>query len=194
MATLKNLDVPFSDSVLENKASQLIRRYALQRRWVPALPIPIESIMEHTLNLLIEYSAIEEPESVKIWGCISPSTKIITLNEHHLDDFQRNPGLERYTLAHEIGHWTMHVDAVDQQSLFGPPQETIVCRDGDQRVCEQVANRFAAFLLMPRDLLLKDLPSFAVAAKLGFRDLASKAGVSNTALGYRLDSLSIPHA
>lgn len=105
MALLKNLDVVFSNNVLEQKAAELLRRYACQQKWVPSLPIPVDSLIEHTLDLCIEFDVIEEPDGAKIWGYIDPGRRTITLNENHITTFGNCPGLERFTLGHEVGHW-----------------------------------------------------------------------------------------
>lgn len=195
MAILKNLDVPFSNNVLEQKASELIRHYACQRKWTPCFPIPIDSIIEHTLNLCIEYDMLNEAPGTKVWGCIEPGRKTITLNQNYVETFEDCPGLERFTLGHEVGHWIMHVDQCElsQISLFEPSHEVIVCRDGDHNTCEQVANRFSSFVLMPKDLMMIELTGYDVTSSSGFRNLASKIKVSNSALHFRLNKLGIKH-
>lgn len=195
MAVLKNLNIVFSNNVLEQKASELIRRYACQRKWSPSLPIPLDSLIEHTLDLCIEFDAIEEPPGTKIWGCIQPGRKTITLNQNHVETFAECPGLERFTLGHEVGHWIMHVDQAElsQPSLFDSSSEIIVCRDGDDSTQERVADRFSAFLLMPRDLMRAELLKHDVMSRAGFRDFAAKTKVSNSALSLRLNKLGVKH-
>lgn len=195
MAALKNLDVVFSDRVLEQKTAELIRRYASQHGWVPSFPIPVDHLIEHTLDLSIDFDIIEEPSGTTIWGCIEPGRRLVTLNERHTDAFARCPGLERFTLGHEAGHWVMHVDqpTLLQASLFEPPRDVIVCRDGDESVHERVADRFSSFLLMPWDLMRQELPLHDVTSRAGFRALAEKINVSYRALDVRLSKMRIPH-
>ncbi len=192
---LKNLDKVFSNKVLEQKAAELIRCYALQRQWAPELPVPVDSLIEHGLDLCIEYDLIREPAGVTIWGCIEPGRRTITLNEKHTDAFSKYPGLERSTLGHEVGHWVMHVDQseLSQSSLFGGPPEVIVCRDGDDSIYERVADRFAAYLLMPTDLLLGELACCDVRTRSDFRSLAQRIGVSYSALHVRLAKMGVAH-
>lgn len=195
MAALKNLDVVFSNSVLEQKAAELLRRYACQQKWTPSLPIPVDSIIEHTLDLCIEFDVIDEPDGTRIWGYIDPGRKTITLNENHVGTFGDCPGLERFTLGHEVGHWTMHVDQAElsQVSLFDSSSEIIVCRDGDDSIRERVADRFSAFLLMPKDLLMAELPKYNVTSRDEFRELAEQIKVSYSALHLRLKRLGVKH-
>ncbi|MHB1000801.1 MAG: ImmA/IrrE family metallo-endopeptidase [Armatimonadota bacterium] len=195
MAVLKNLNIVFSNDILEQKAAELIRRYASQRHWVPSLPLPIDSIIEHTLDLYIEYDTIPEAIGTTVWGCIDPGRRTITLNSRHTEVFDNCPGLERFTLGHEVGHWIMHVDQSEllQHNMFEDSPEVLICRDGDDSIYERVADRFAAFLLMPRDLLLSELPKQDVNLRVGFRELAKRINVSYTALHFRLQKLGIPH-
>ncbi|MCL4519854.1 MAG: ImmA/IrrE family metallo-endopeptidase [Thaumarchaeota archaeon] len=192
---LKNLDVNFGNQILEQKAAELLRCFARQRQWSPSLPVPVDSIIEHTLDLCIDYDTLEESPGTLVWGCIQPARKTITLNESHVQTFQDCPGLERFTLGHEVGHWVMHVDhdALSQASLFGSSPESIVCRDGDDSVKEQVANRFSAFLLMPKDLMAIELPKHDVTSRTGFRQFAEQIQVSYSALGFRLKKLGVNH-
>jgi len=192
---LKNLDVVFSNRVLEQKAAGLLRRYACQRDWTPSLPVPLDRLIEHTLDLCIDFDAIDEPSGTTVWGCIEPGRRLITLNDKHKDAFAKCPGLERFTLGHEVGHWVMHVDqpVLAQATLFDAPRDVIVCRDGDQSIHERVADRFSSFLLMPKDLMLQELPMHDVTSRAGFRDLAEKIGVSNRALDLRLCRMGVGH-
>lgn len=192
---LKNLDVPFSDRVLESKACELIRRFSIRQHWEPDLPVPVDEIIEHELDLCIEYAIIAEPPGSIVWGSIEPGRKVVTVNESRLAQLQRYPGLERFTLAHEVGHWTMHVDhgVLHQPSLFGHGTDIIICRDGDDSVQEQVANRFASFLLMPTDLMLRIIGEHDVGREEGMRALASAIGVSLSALRIRLSKMGVGH-
>jgi len=189
----KNLDIPFNDGVVEQKAAEVIRAHSLETGWVPCLPLPIESIIEHTLDLFIDYDDISE-QGRRILAAISPSKRIITLNQAHITEFEKCPGMQRFTLAHEVGHWKLHVDraAVDHPALLDIPA-TLVCEEGDDGPCEQVANRFAAFLLMPKDLLSVVLADADVSTQAGFREVADRIGVSYQALHYRLKKLGVHH-
>lgn len=99
---------------------------------------------------------------------------------------------QRFTLAHELGHFFLH----QKQDAF------IDYRDNKKDVMrtprERQANMFAAAILMPRQLLLKD---FKFAAQEGFdeedevssliHDLAKKYDVSEDAMRFRLMNLKL---
>lgn len=91
---------------------------------------------------------------------------------------------QRFTCAHELGHYTQRLkrheddawEYVDQRDrlLTGGP-------DSD----EAYANRFAAELLMPRDLVLERVDSTNPAA------FAVDFGVSGDAMRFRLHHLGL---
>jgi IrrE N-terminal-like domain len=91
----------------------------------------------------------------------------------------------RFSVAHEIGHFVLHTGASSGGAVF--------CRTGDlrpapgspERLRERQANRFAAELLMPRELVEREV------ARVG-RDpfaLARLFAVSDLAMGFRLVNL-----
>ena len=98
----------------------------------------------------------------RIIGC--NDTAIITIGEDC--SFKR----KRFSLAHEIGHWTHHRG------------QTLVCRveesrPQDKMSPERVANTFAADLLMPRYLFA---PAARAYPKLNFKTVEAIAGIFNT--------------
>lgn len=104
------------------------------------------------------------------------------------------PARQRFTIAHEIGHYILHRD---EAPLFIDKQYSVVFRNdrsstGEDRR-EREANAFASALLMPDDQLR------SAAAKVGFdladdaalTSLARRFGVSKQALSYRLAALGL---
>lgn len=92
---------------------------------------------------------------------------------------------QRFTIAHELGHFFLHRN----KDAF------VDYRDNKKGVMrtprEKEANMFAAALLMPRHVLLKD---FRALAKTGFSDdelttLAKQYDVSEDAMRFRLINL-----
>lgn len=191
----KKLDTPFSRRVLEQLANKLISRHSIEEKWTPSLPIPVEAIVEHTLQLGIEWAEMKD-NGGNAWGGLYPASRTIRLNEAYLATFEDCPGLERFTVAHEIGHWELHIEkgAVGQPTLFDSCEERIICRDGDSGPCEVSANIYASFLLMPRELVGEAASAADVLDERGFRDFARRIGVSRLALHYRLQALGVPHA
>ncbi len=97
------------------------------------------------------------------------------------------PVRQRFTIAHELGHYFMH-----------PRKDAFVdYRDNKKEImrtpAERHANMFAAALLMPRSLLEKDFKNIS---KNGFTEdelekLADKYQVSEDAMRFRLINLNL---
>jgi len=94
---------------------------------------------------------------------------------------------QRFTIAHELGHFFLH-----------PNKDAFIdYRDNKKEIMrtprEKQANMFAAALLMPRHILLRD---FKAIAKEGFsedelHDLAKQYEVSEDAMRFRLMNLNL---
>ena len=86
---------------------------------------------------------------------------------------------KRFTIAHELGHYYLH---------FNGTSGTFVSLRRSRSARETEANRFAAQLLMPDNLLYKESArSFFPSVSR----LAKQFDVSNEAMGYRLDDLGL---
>jgi Zn-dependent peptidase ImmA (M78 family) len=98
-------------------------------------------------------------------GSISENGKIFINEELMTRKFSE--GRYRFTVAHEIGHWLLHQAVLQGNkkltaSLFRKEAiinnqegtQTILCRKGDKNPGEWQANKFAALLLMPPQLVL----------------------------------------
>lgn len=91
-------------------------------RSIPWPWVPIEQIIENDpFDLLIKWERIEERPGERILGALRPHERQIILNEAHLELFEEKPGLERFTLGHELGHWDLFVDeaALQHPRLLG---------------------------------------------------------------------------
>ena len=152
----------------------------LEKNNVRAAPVPVEDIARK------ESILIGQADGKNISGVLLRKQWVayIALNS------KEPPLRQRFTLAHEMGHYFLH-----------PGKNTFVeFRDNKDKEREEVvrspkeieANKFAAALLMPRKLVLKDLASFSEsgvsANQLAL--LANKYQVSEKAMSYRLINLN----
>jgi Zn-dependent peptidase ImmA (M78 family) len=121
--------------VTDARAGALLRRYR-DRFAGPDLPVPIQSIAEDLLGLMVEEQELD------VSGMLFPAERRIVVNASE-------PGpRRRFTIAHELGHWVC-------QCLEGTAAP-VMCRDQDvstaaDRALEREANVFAAELLMPEE-------------------------------------------
>ena len=160
----------------------------------PGPPVPVEWIAEHVLDLRIVWDALATNAAAPVLGALDPIRGEIVLNEREARRFKAFPGLEAFTLAHEIGHWLLHVPRAyrRQPMLSGMARMQMPGCGGAGRATaerEQQADRFAALLLMPARLLLPrcaglDLTRFP--ARYRLRD---EFGVSISAMNLRLKAL-----
>jgi Zn-dependent peptidase ImmA (M78 family) len=109
------------------------------------------------------------------------------INERHRERFDANPGLLRFTYAHEVGHWLFHCEDARAGNLAIFENGRIWCRDGSADPTEIQANRFASFLLVPTDRLRPLLPSVPWSGWPHVYKLAEHFAVSPTAMIVRLE-------
>jgi len=188
---------PRAQAAHEDEANRILARYASFCAWTPCLPVPVEHIVEGYYGLTILCEQLDEPPGQTILGALSPQDKAIRLNERHIDLFDRCIGPETFTLAHELGHWVY--DAVDpaQGQLFGVSADGVVfCRrvDGGQTtdwdIREVNANKFAACLVLPAELVRKQIKSQFDSWR-AFEAAARDWGASQSTLKIRLQTLDL---
>ena len=103
---------------------------------------------------------------------------------------------KRFTLAHELGHYILH--RFNSELFVDHKQFKAVFRDQESSTGEikqeREANAFAAALLMPKDLLVKEIKKLSF--DLGGDDdmiseLAQIFNVSTQAMAYRMANLGL---
>ncbi|HEV2752900.1 MAG TPA: ImmA/IrrE family metallo-endopeptidase [Solirubrobacteraceae bacterium] len=125
------------------------------------LPVPVEEIADSVFGLLVrdveDMSAAPGAPALasgqSLSGLLLASRGEIWVNAQEARTW---PTRRRFTIGHELGHWELHRDG--QQSLFcrrtavdeqPPPQPSVVD-------IEEEASRFAAALLMPAWLMVRE--------------------------------------
>lgn len=185
---------PRKDSVHRTTAGEVLAHHAFRTGSPVGLPVPIEMIIEQTYELTIIWDEIDEPPNTKILGQLVPSRREIVLNERHHAMFERWVGPERFTLAHELAHWIYDADHPDQQQMnFGSVEQFCYHRESsglseDTRIREMNANKLAAHILLPEDLV-RQAPIDEVLRS--FNETAEHWGVSRTTLKIRLEALGL---
>ena len=153
---------------------------------ITSAPIDLDRIVDY-LGLKIVY----KPFDGDISGCLlrdKEGNAIIGINSAHHENRQR------FTIAHEIGHYLLHKGEptwIDRNNL-----ERINFRssfsDTVNPIEEIQANKFAAQLLMPREMLVEDILAFDNIEDIDFvSELANKYQVSKHALTIRLTHLNL---
>ena len=147
---------------IESAALALIAGYARQFGVTIAPPIPVEEIVESHQGLDLRFEDLQAlPRHRRALGAIRVRARQVAV-DLTLDPtvYPEREGRYRFTVGHEAGHWELHRHLVvpeGQSSLVVDEAEpNIVCRAGrSDDPKEWQANQFAAYLLMPKDLIYK---------------------------------------
>lgn len=136
-------------------------------------------VLESNLDLFrlpIDVEALCERQNLEISGAVQKSGDKYTIfvNEESSDEHAR------FAVAHELGHYFLHMRD-DTRGIVASFR-----RDNLPR--EIAANKFAAELLTPKNLLQEEYEKMVIPVA---QTLARKCGVSNRAMRMRLNSLGL---
>jgi hypothetical protein len=154
-----------------------------------SLPVPVEDIADSHVGLLVRdaedlSSAPGAPSAESgqtLSGLLLPMLGEIWVNA---EEARQWPSRRRFTIAHELGHWSLHRDA----------EHPVYCRStsvdpDDARPpippAEDQANVFAAAVLMPARLVRNQY----VRLERDFFALCDVFGASGAAMGRRLHAV-----
>lgn len=105
---------------------------------------------------------------------------------------QHHPNRQRFTIAHELGHLTLHRDAIEERvhvdKTFQVLMRNTNSASGTERI-EIEANQFASELLMPLRLLDPLLGRYDIDDDEPLQRLAHMFRVSKQALEYRIRNI-----
>jgi Zn-dependent peptidase ImmA (M78 family) len=164
---------------------KLIRRLTQDIRSknnVEAAPVDVFGIA-HGLGLEIREERTKEELSGFLFRNQKENVAVIGVNS------MQSPVRQRFTVAHEIGHFMLHSD----DRLHVDKGYEVKLRDQKSKegteIDEMEANLFAAELLMPEDFLARDIAemgSVDLNDEKALKGLAGQYKVSSQALAFRL--------
>lgn len=160
------------------------RAHELRERYVATyggdeIPVPVESIAEDLLGL-----RIEEDDLGECSGMLIPAKRLIKVNASEATSGDTPTHRQRFTIAHELGHWICHANGMEQAApTYCRSQD--VSQDTDRTV-EREANVFGAELLMPEAAVREAWVAFPDAA-----EVAARFEVSALAAQWRLYSFGL---
>ncbi|MEB3828204.1 ImmA/IrrE family metallo-endopeptidase [Phormidium sp. CCY1219] len=195
----------YRKEAIEYRANHLLRQ--MDRRgdqFAPRWPFDVTLVADF-LDLGVIWECIPPDEIGPIAARILPLQSCIEINEQLLDKPQ---GFQESTLAHEIGHWVLHINqdvAEDPESRLPDlevtaPDEPFVCR-GTREVAgflssasqlesiEWQAQYFASCLLMPRHILEEKSQGRDLTRWPHLYEMREELGVSISNLVNRLQDL-----
>src|SRR5215207_2549140 len=178
------LKVPYlPDAEIEASANTLLTRHSRAEAVQVCPPIDLDDLLVH-LGLRLDLN------DLKAMLGIPDALGALWVNERHiyidqtLDPDERPGALGRFrfTLAHEIGHWSLHRSLFLlkdlQDDLFQKsPGPSIVCRTSQKREpIERQADAFAAALLMPKPAVAAFWQRLMGPERLKVSELKGRAG------------------
>lgn len=169
---------------IESKAEKLLKSFDC---WY--YPIDVERLAEE-LKIKIIYDSMDGEVSGFLFH--ENGNSIVGINSEH------SCRRQRFTIAHEIGHFNLHLQSNNETFIDKNSSSAMYARDRDSGLGlhkkEIEANSFAAALLMPKDLIeecLKEKYShFNSIEDISWR-LAKDFNVSEQAMTIRLVKLKI---
>jgi IrrE N-terminal-like domain len=137
---------------------------------------------------------------------IYPSQRLIEISKDIPKKNEKDIGFEQSTLAHEIGHWELHVNQDEADGLVKQlelplfceaSEEIFLCRNVSEKIAEIThktqddwrewqAQYFAGCLLMPKDILEKKRKGRDLTKLPHLYAMADELGVTISNLKYRL--------
>lgn len=148
-------------------------------------PVPVERIAR-SLGAQVRYAPFEGELAGMLIRDADGRGVVIGVNSLH------HPNRQRFTIAHECGHLRLHQGQrayVDRSPLRINRRDEVSSQATDAEEIE--ANRFAAELLMPYDMIIQDLveSSLDIEDEGALRDFGDRYRVSMQALTLRLRSV-----
>lgn len=154
---------------------EIIRKYAV------VAPVDVKSIIKE-IGLTYVARDLPDGESGSIeydgWNCV------IAVNANE------GPQRQRFTAAHELGHFLLHRDLLKKHRHLDRLFDEAAKRNPEQPLeyrHEMQANQFAARLLMPKQTIEKAIASGVDT----IHELATKFDVSRQAMKNRLNALGL---
>ena len=162
------------------------------------LQLPIDaSIIAEFLDLDLVWDTIADDEQGAIAARILPLEKLIEINENIP---QLKGGFGESTIAHEIGHWVLHIDTEKIDSYLRLKQKGVdvrvkpfLCRSSNLARIEWQAQYFAGCLLMPQHILTELKQGKDLSQWQHLYQMAGKLGVTISNLTTRLQDLGWIH-
>lgn len=159
------------------------------------LQLPLDaSLIAEFLELDLVWDTIPDDPQGAIAARILPLEKLIEINENIP---QLRGSFGESTIAHEIGHWILHIDRVQVERYIRLKQkgvdvqlEPFLCRQEDNLAgIEWQAQYFAGCLLMPQHILTELIQSKDVTQWSHLYQISQELGVTISSLTTRLQDL-----
>jgi len=188
---------------IENKANEILLAMQSRSKTFPRRSIDPNRIADF-LDLRITYEKIPSDNNGKIAARIIPSQQLIEINED-IPSLKQETGFAAFTIAHEIGHWVLHINQDEVNGLTKQQELALdvfkesapfLCRSSSGETSDKrewQADYFAGSLLMPHTLLKEIVNGKNLQDLTHLRKIAEGLGVSLPALRVRLQKIGWTH-
>lgn len=178
---------------IECRALDILEGMQASDRHEPTFPLDASCVAEF-LGLDVVWDVLPEDDEGEIAARILPLERLIEINETILN---LKEGFSESTIAHEVGHWVLHIDqqAVDRvlklrQKGVCVNVKPLLCRNDEQiQGIEWQAQYFASCLLMPRHGLEEKIQGRDLTQWSDLYAIAAEFGVTISNLLHRLKDL-----
>lgn len=98
-----------SPDEVKGKVNQFLQKHHPDN----TIPIPIEEIIEHQLNINI----VPTPGMMSATGIDAVTSRDLTQINIDREQFEKSANRARFTLAHELGHIVLHKNFIESQNF-----------------------------------------------------------------------------
>lgn len=165
------------------KGPEIHANNIIQKFKINTVPVDIEAIAKK-LGAKVIYSPLDDSHCGMIY--MQDNKVVIGVNSLHPENRQR------FTIAHELGHFVMHKKQIEGNIHVDQTFSEKLNRDGKSTLGEDLkeiqANRFAAEILIPTKLLIKETKNKRIDIEDDdfIQKLADKFQVSSQSMSIKL--------
>jgi IrrE N-terminal-like domain len=182
-----------SKHAIECSALNILERMKSVPNYEPKFPLDASRVAEF-LGLDVVWDSIPDDEEGTIAARILPLDRLIEINDRIP---QLRSGFGESTIAHEIGHWVLHIDTEKAERYLNLRAKGIdistkplLCRSGENlQGVEWQAQYFASCLLMPQYILQQKQQERDLTQWPELYAIAEELGVTISNLVHRLKDL-----
>jgi len=200
----------------KEKIEQIANDFRLSMQAKANFPKKCEDLAEFAVDFLkldLLWCNIPLHNERPVFAKIYPTSRLIEINEN-IPDLHENKGLKQSTLAHEIGHWMLHVNQDEADGnleqleliLFTEiTEEPFLCRNiSDQKLPYTTTNKqldsiewqaqyFASCFLMPLYKLEEGRKGRNLTNEKHLKAMADELGVTISNIKHRLKDIGWIH-
>jgi Zn-dependent peptidase ImmA (M78 family) len=178
---------PTQFRLIEEEVENTLLAYGDKYDRVASPPVPVEMVAERLLDLRCEIAKLGR-YGQEVLGVLLADQKRLLIDERCTETQYY------FTVAHEIGHWLLHIP-LNPDKAFIDTSNTITTllrstgeksRSKKTTRAEIEANQFAAALLLPRSLLMTTISQYTVINADAVTQLAISFQTAITTTLYRL--------